>query len=54
MSSNELPVLSLDEARMNRAVWADNRQNAGLPIDPIEQLLASLEGILFRRRRARP
>ena len=45
MSSNELPVLSLDEARMNRAAWAEsNLQTLDLSIDPIEQLLAPAEG----------
>ena len=44
MSSNELPVHSLDEARMNRAAWAEsNPQHADLPIDPIEELIASPE-----------
>ena len=44
MSSNELPVHSLDEARMNRAAWAEsNLQPADLPIDPIEELIASVE-----------
>jgi hypothetical protein len=43
VSSNELPVLSLEEARMNRATWAERNlvKTVGLPIDPIEQLLAS-------------
>src|SRR5436309_1420686 len=44
MSSNELPVHSLDEARMNRAAWAEsNLQRADLPIDPVEEVIASPE-----------
>jgi hypothetical protein len=38
VSNNELPVLSLDEARMNRAA---NLRTVVFPIDPIEQLIAS-------------
>lgn len=42
MSNNELPVLSLDEARMNRAAYL---RTVDFPIDPIEQLIASPERV---------
>ena len=43
MSNNELPVLSLDEARMNRAAYL---RTVDFPIDPIEQLIASPERVV--------
>jgi hypothetical protein len=43
VSNNELPVLSLDEARMNRAA---NLRTVDFPIDPIEQLIASPERVV--------
>jgi hypothetical protein len=47
VSNNELPVLSLDEARMNRAAWAEsNLRTVDFPIDPIEQLIASPERVV--------
>jgi hypothetical protein len=43
MSSNDLPVHSLDEARMNRAAWARSNLQAAHLVDPIEELIASPE-----------
>jgi hypothetical protein len=49
VSNNELPVLSLDEARMNRAAYL---RTVDFPIDPIEQLIASPERVVQKSPRS--